>query len=230
MLLCISSFAVSHTEEVYLHTNSIHVPKGFDSNDNLEVILTGDLPDTCYRRPFGNVKLQNGKINIDVKATVVRDENVVCIKAVVPYLISVPLGQLPEGNYPIIVNEVGNSAKEAKIVVEKPHSLSIDNFTYANVTAINTTSEKDTVLLSGFHPSSCMKIDRVELIFNDTNDTVAVLPIIIQLEDKPICDRMVVPFDYEIKIPNLSQQNVLLHVRELHGNARNFLINNLSSQ
>ncbi len=208
--------------EVVVETKNLHVPKGFDSNDNVEIVATGTLPNTCYRRPFGEAKIVDNQISINIKATKVSEKNTACIMALVPYMVSVPLGQLSEGNYEIVANPGGINEKTNAIDIEKPHSASIDNFTYANVTQVKNIDGSGYLAIEGTHPSSCMEIDRIELIANKNNDTYAVLPIIKQIE--PICDTTMKPFVYNVRLPEPPKSDVLMHVRKLDGNALNYLV------
>lgn len=213
----------SKYEEVQVGVENVFVPKGFDSNDNVEIVVNGDLPNTCYLRPHGEVKVVNQRVIVEMKATKVTDRNVGCIEALVPYVVAVPLGALAEGVYDIVIN-VGSDVEQNRVIrVDRPNSSSINNFTYANVTEAHITNEKRTVQLSGVHPSSCMDIERVEIIVNETNDTFSVLPIIKQVE--PICDRMIKPFTYTLLLPEPQASYELVHVRKIDGTALNFIVN-----
>lgn len=220
-MIATTGFAVS-AEEVIISTNSVHVPQGFDANDHVEVILTGELPNTCYRRPYGDAKVQGDVIKIDIKATKITDPNVLCIQAIVPYMISVPVGSLAQGEYQIEVNPNTTDAKTGALRVETPSSESIDNFTYANVTSVTRLPNSNTLAIAGEHPSSCMSIESVEVIANSTRDTFSLLPIIKQTE--PLCDRSMKPFVQYVELPDLGHKEIVVHVRKLDGNALNFLI------
>lgn len=213
---------LAQTHEVTIETKDIHVPEGFDSNDNVEVIITGNLPNTCYRRPQAHTKLEEGRINIDVKAIKLEGPEVNCIMALVPYMISVPLGQLSEGNYAIMINPGSNGEKGTKIKVDRSNSNSIDDHTYANVTGVKRIANSNYIILTGYHPSSCMSIENVQVIGNEAGDTVSVLPIIRQTQ--PICDRQVVQFEQKVEIPQLAKKDVLIHVRKIDGTAANYLM------
>ena len=215
-----TSTTFARSEEVHIESESVHVPKGFDSNDNVEVVLTGVLPSTCYRRPFGEAKVLGNQVGIDIKATKLDDKESICIMALVPYMISVQLGQLREGSYQIAVNPGTAQEKDSTILVERPNSNSIDNFTYANVTSVKKIRGTNIITLEGVHPSSCMELERVDITAN--GDTFAILPIIKQV--KPICDTMIQPFSYNVELPANLQKDILVHVRKIDGNATNFLL------
>ncbi|HXW52719.1 MAG TPA: hypothetical protein VEL47_01310, partial [Myxococcota bacterium] len=193
---------------------------GFDANDDVEVIVTGDVPDSCHKRPMGQAKILDGKIVIDMTATKITGADVVCIKARIPYVVSVSLGQLGQGDYTVAINAGQKSEKTSMLFVDAAGSDSIDNFTYANVTNITKSSDNTKLFLEGAHPSSCMEIEEIQLIPNDTGDTIAVLPIVKQVTSS--CDRMTKPFKIEIIVPNPQKQGVIYHVRRIDGRAVNF--------
>jgi hypothetical protein len=223
-LLCLvltPLFCFSENEEVVINVDNIFIPKGFDSNDDSEITLTGYLPNTCYVRAKAKTDIVGEKIAIEVSATKVNDRN--CIMAVVPFILPVKLGVLKTGTHDISVNTFMNS----KITIAQPGSSKIDNFNYANITSVEKV-DSTSVLLTGFHPSSCMEFDKVIMEFNDKNDTLSVMPIIKQNPLHTICDRRAVPFSYVVEIPKVDQRaakdKVLVHVRKLDGNAVNILL------
>lgn len=217
----VTNMAYTDTLDVDIALEDVHVPLGFDSNDrNVEIVVTGIVPDTCYRRPQGIAKIEGNQISVDMKAVKVSGKDIMCIQAVVPYLVTVNLGQLQEGHYDIKVNKGKVSQKDSVLLVDKPGSQSIDNFTYANITAVDVLHGKKTLLLKGAHPSGCMNIDHIEVVPNLNGNTLAILPIVRQ--DQLICDRMMKPFTYEVPLPaTLNDQSVVFHVRKVAGNATN---------
>lgn len=219
--LTLSVYAYSQ-EQVSIGLNNVYVPKGFDANDSVEIVVVGELPNTCYLRPHGNAKIIGRDVIIEMEATKLSGPDVNCIMALVPYVVSVPLGQMNEGHYDIWVNAGTTSETSSSIFVERPNSNSINNFTYANVTNVQTSAGKDRITIEGIHPSSCMEISRVEIIPNEKLDTYSVLPIIKQTD--PICDQMIKPFNYTIDLPVTQNDGVLVHIRKIDGTALNYLV------
>lgn len=204
-------------ETVPIYPNQIHVPLGFDSNDQAEIIVHGLLPDTCHRRPSGKVEVRGNEIHVEMKADKVSGSQVYCIKAMVPYLVSVPLGKLPEGAYKIAVNTIEPTTY--KMVVDRPGSASIDNFTYANVTNVTKDEETGELIISGEHPSNCMELTKIEIIANETHDTFSVMPIVMKTGDD--CNLVMTPF--KVQVPFMAPAGgVVFHVRRLDGTAVNF--------
>ena len=216
-----NNITYANSLDVDIGLEDVHVPLGFDSNDReVEIVVTGVVPDTCHRRPQGIAKIEGKHISVDMKAAKITGQDVVCIQAIVPYLVTVPMGQLSEGHYDIKVNKGKESEKDGVLFIDKPSSQSIDNFTYANVTSAEAEHGKGTLLLKGAHTSSCMNIDRIEVLRNLNGNTFAILPIVRQ--DLPVCDRTMKPFSYEVPIPtSVQHQPVVFHIRKIAGNALN---------
>lgn len=224
LFLCIASASIARSQEdVSISLEHVFVPKGFDSNDiKVEIIVIGELPNTCFIHPRGDVKVVNNQITIEMKATKLSGEDMSCIMAAVPYLVPVSLGQLSEGRYNIEVNAGAASETHNSLTVERPHSGSVNNFTYAKVTKITETNDDRKIIIEGFHPSSCMEISRVDVITNERNDTYSVLPILKQVED--ICDRRLKPFVKEVTLPAITNPKKLAHIRTIDGTALNYLL------
>lgn len=221
--LAMSSLASAEQEDVAIGLSNVFVPKGFDSNDNVEIVVAGELPNTCYLRPRGDVKVSDGHVYVEMRATKITDPNTLCITAIVPYMVTIPLASLGEGAYDILVNSGLASELSTSIQIDQANSSSINNFTYANVTNVDYKVDNHEVTISGVHPSSCMEIDRVEIIVNQTNDTFSVLPILKQTLE--ICDRMIKPFSYTVALPKPQKNQELVHIRKIDGTALNYLVN-----
>lgn len=217
--LLISFSGFSEYVETTVSVNNVFVPKGFDSNDDAEVVLKGYFPSTCYLRAKAQAHVTSQGISVDVKAKKLTDRN--CIMVEVPFTLPVKLGNLSSGVHNITVNDHISSS----ITVEKAGTSKIDNYNYANVASVE--KENGQILLKGYHPSSCMVFDQVIIQTNDSNDTVSVMPIIKQQENKPICDRRAIPFSYALDLPHnsLNIKDILVHVRTIDGNALNVVFN-----
>ncbi len=216
-----NNVATAIHQEVDIDFEDVHVPLGFDSNDKtVEILISGVVPDTCHLRPRGIAKVDGRQITIAMKATKIVDSDTMCIQAMVPYLVTVSLGQLPEGYYSIKVNRSEGLIEETQLFVDKPGTRSIDNFTYANVTNAKVNYEKGILELKGAHPSGCMRINRIEVVPNINGNTFSVLPILQQ--EKSICSQVMVPFTAEVKLPVIFETGTtVFHIRKIAGTALN---------
>jgi hypothetical protein len=227
ILSCSAAFiamaSTSFANLVSIDARSVHVPLGFDGNDRSEIAVLVELPSSCHLRPYGEVKVADNEILIDMKAhKVTPSRGINCIQAIIPTLVSVPVGVLSQGQYQVTVNPERQADKKAPLIVSQAGSESIDDHPYANITNVKKSEDGLSVILEGYHPSSCMEIARVELVPNAQGDTIAVLPIVNQTE--PVCDTMIKPFTYTLENIKKPHQDLVLHIRKLDGNAVNFKI------
>ncbi len=208
--------------EVSIEPAAVHVPSGFDSNDkNVQILVTGFVRDSCIQGARGDVKVDNNKISIIMKATNTMNDDTACTQVLVPYLAPIELGPLPEGIYDIIVNERSSSEIRSVLVVDKPSAPSTDNFIYANVQSVEKDPEESMLILKGAHPSSCMNLERIELVANENGNTFSILPIV--KREAQFCSLAINPFEYKIPVPSASDdETIVFHIRTIAGKALNF--------
>ena len=203
---------------------SVFSPKGFDSNDDTEVIVAGYLPNLCYKSPKAEYEVDGNKINITIKARKNSNNNLMCPEAIVPFVESIHVGVMDKGHYEITVN--GNSIyeKKSEIYVAEATSDAIDEDIYANVEYVEKQLGSRTVQLKGYNPSDCFVLDEINVVDNDKN-VYSVLPKMKQVSD--FCPMKMVPFTIEMEVPSkLKAEEVLLHVRVMDGKSVNSVFNN----
>lgn len=200
--------------------DEIYSPKGFDSNDDVEVIVSGWLPNLCYKVPQAKYEVKGNVIDIKIQARKYMDEFNSCAEMVVPFLKSVRVGLLNKGLYEVKVNGKISSS----MFVNQASSDAIDDVVYANVEYVQKMEGKRQVVLKGYNPSDCFVQDRVEFIDNGKN-VYSVLPVMEQVSDH--CPMKMVPFEWEVEVPSkLKEDRVLLHVRAMDGKSVNSLFPN----
>ena len=201
----------------------VYSPKGFDTNDNTQVVVSGYLPSLCYKAQTSEVKVIGKTIAVTVKALV--DERVeFCLQMIVPFLETVNVGVLDKGTYNVVVNGGSEFESLSNIKVDESSSSAVDNYVYANLDYVEKVEGSRRVILKGYNPSDCFQFDRVEFISN-SKDTYSVLPIMKQV--RPDCPMKMVPMTIEAEVPKtLSSDLVLLHVRIMDGKSINSLFEN----
>lgn len=227
VLLPTISLAAPITYETNVPVDHVYIPSGFDSNDNAEAVVTGFLPNLCYKAPKSSVVIKNGKISVSVKAikNIAGGRMNYCASVIVPYSESINIGVLDKGKYKVSVNESSSWELFGNINVAEASSNSIDDEVYANVsevTRLDKASRK--VVLKGSNPSDCFELKEISIINNGT-DTYSILPKMKQVKD--FCIKKMIPFTYEIEVPQkLDADKVLLHVRVMDGRSINTFFNN----
>lgn len=209
-------------KEVNLDVEHVFVPKGFDSNDNSEIIVAGWYPNPCYEWSRAIIQKQPMGVQIRLKAWVKQGMDTVCIDMAVPYMESIKLGPLQEGQSQLLLMaQKPEDNIKTKIDIAKAGSSSIDDHLYGQVKQVR--AEDGALILEIEHPSDCITLDRIESISNGKN-VCSILPIMKKVKDT--CPRRPQIYDYRFEIPQgcLEAEKVLFHVRSLEGKAFNFLL------
>jgi len=224
--ILLSSYAALATPiESDVPVDNLFVPNGFDSNDNSEVIISGYLPNLCYKSPSTKMAIKGNEVKISVKALYSAPANFMCGEMIVPFIQKVSLGLLEKGLYKITVNQNGPGATQEKLKVSESSSDAMDDHLYASVDYVEKMGMgARTVTLKGYNPSDCLELEKIEYIHNG-KDTYSILPIMRKIRD--FCPMKNVPFAYEFEVPTeLKANKVLLHVRSMDGRSVNTIFPN----
>lgn len=221
LVLLLSAPAMSHHQkQVWLAevpADGVFIPKGYDSNDDIELIVDGYLPNLCYKNPQAFVEVDKNIINVSVKALSSDNGMVACAEMVVPFIHSFSVGVLDRGLYEVHLN----GKKSGELFVEESSSSAMDDLIYANVESIERVPGENRVIIHGHHPSFCLEFNHFE-VFDNNKDVYSVLPVMKQVSE--FCPLKLVPFSLELEVPDsLDQKRVLLHVRGMNGKSVNSL-------
>jgi hypothetical protein len=214
-------------EVVEAPVDHVFVPHGFDSNDHVEVVVTGKFPNPCYVRNKYEVKVKGDLINIDVNSLSMDDPAYTkCEPLKIPFTEVINVGSLQGGDYKIIVNEGGKFEKKETILIGAASSQSIDENIYAKVDYVETGftggASGDAILIAQ-SPSPCLVLDRVDYLTNN-KDTLSVLPIMKRVSST--CPEKTERIEIPVKFsPSTFKSNqILLFVRTIEGRSVNSLI------
>lgn len=205
----------------------LFVPAGFDNNDNVELVVTGRFPSTCYSRNKVEVKVHNDLIDVKVTSFTRRDSRVNCLAMTVPFTEVVTVGNLQAGTYRVAVNSQTRAGLRDRLTVSESRSNSMDDFIYASVDYIElgfTGGQTGSAWLRAQLPSPCIAFDRVEYLSNG-KDVVSIMPIMKRLSD--FCPMKMVPYEIPITfdLERLSSKKVLLFSRSIDGKSVSTVVN-----
>jgi hypothetical protein len=201
----------------------VFVPAGFDSNDNVEVVVTGYLPDLCYKAPRAQAEIKGNRAQVSITALKIKDPSVFCVQLAVPFMEVATLGVMDPGKYSLDVNAGQPTSRQGRVLIGESSSPAMDDFVYANVTNIDRVAGTRKIVLKGTNPSDCYDLREIRFVSNDS-DTYSVLPILKQV--KADCRGPELPFVYEAEVPTeLKADELLLHVRVMNGKSVNMLFN-----
>lgn len=199
---------------------NVFAPSGFDNNDNAQVVIYGNLPNTCHKA--GPV---DHHIDHERKIIYVRNQSYFysgcwCAEVMTPFVHAIDLGPLKAGEYEVLAqNPDSTFTKMAKFPVAVTTSADPDEYLYAPVEQL--VIENGKITLSGTFKSSCMSLKEVKLNYRP-NRVIEVLPIAEMAEEG--CEKQSRPFKATVKIKESAAGRVLIHVRSLNGKALNQVV------
>lgn len=205
--------------EKMVPVDHVYIPSGFDSNDNVEVVVTGFLPNLCHKSPAAKVVMNGGKVDIKMTSLYYHASNPYCPEMVVPFTKTVSLGVMDKGLYDITVNGRSPWQLKENIKIAESTSNAVDEFNYAYVQYIDKEVGDNNVALKGYNPSDCFILDEITHVSNK-KDAYSVLPKMKQIRE--FCPMKMIPFSYDWEVPTeVPSQKVLIHVRTMDGNSVN---------
>ena len=203
----------------------IYIPMGFDSNDSVEVIVTGYFPNACYSRNDVKVKVSGEFVNIDITALAPppeRSNKLFCADIAIPFKEVISLGNLQGGEYKVRINNASPYRLEQTLQVAEARSNAVDDNIYAAIEWVEDKGNGN-FLLHGWKYSECFALDQVKVMSNGL-DTLSVLPVMKELGT--FCPMKGKPVAYPVKLnfSKLKMKRPLIHVRTMDGKSVNSII------
>ncbi|MAF76522.1 MAG: hypothetical protein CME63_03740 [Halobacteriovoraceae bacterium] len=202
--------------------SGVFSPRGYDTSDNSEVVISGYLPNSCHQNPNVKVEIDNKKIKLVMTSFFYGEGNPYCTEAIMPFVKTIPLGNLDKGDYEVVVNEGSPSETHGEFTVAAERDDRRRDQIFANVEYIEKAPDEGVIRLKGHNPSDCFVLDEVRVLNNGEN-TLTVFPLMKKVGD--LCTMKMTPFTYEIEIPDFdyTEQN-LIHVRSMYGDSVNTIL------
>ncbi len=225
-LLLFSKLA-SASQVVLSPLDHLYVPAGYDSNDAVEVVVTGAFPNPCYSRNQVEVRVKDALIDIRVTslapASGPKSASIVCPQMIVPFKEVVSIGNLQGGKYLVRVNAQGRNKLLDTLTVAEASSSAIDDHVYSAIEWVEQKGANQFVL-HGVRYSPCFELADIKAVSNG-KDTVSLLPIMRQVSD--FCPMKGMPVSYPVRLDfsSLKTRRPLLHVRTLDGKSVNSIVN-----
>jgi hypothetical protein len=225
LVFLLSSLSFAQPEIILAPVDHLYIPEGFDSNDSVEVIVTGTFSNACFSRNNVEVKVRDQLIDIRITAMapeVIMMAGRMCPQMIVPFKEVVSLGNLQGGDYKVVVNAGSSFTLKNTLKVAEASSNSVDDHIYAAVEWVERKSENE-FILHGWRYSNCIDLDKVKVVSNGL-DTLSVLPVMKQLSD--FCPMKMTPTAYPVKLDfsSIKMKRPLLHVRTMDGKSVNSIV------
>jgi hypothetical protein len=217
-LLSLNSWSMN---KVPLFSGKLYIPKGFDTNDLVEITVQGSLPNSCYRSPTYEISRVGSTFKIHLYAYYV-NETKACKHFSIPYQEVINLGILPIGTYPIELRGQ-ELMSQGKIKIEEAISELQDDFQYGNIMSIIEDEDSRIIELVGTNPTNCLFFKQMDQ--EAQKDVLVLRP---QFKAKGTCKNEPTNFNIKYKVPYLgnSSRGILLHVRVMGGRSLNYLFKN----
>lgn len=196
-----------------------YIPNGFDSNDQVQIVVEGTYRDTCSKPAGTRFTVNPAAKVINVSAFEYRYSGP-CLDVMVPHDEVINLGILQPGRYQVIQS---GSRSVASLNVNLAASSSPDDFLYAPISQayLKNANGRMALSVSGVFTNSCMKIQKI--VSSVYGNVVTVQPVALLLPTATHCVIGRFPFEETVFLKPVRSGRYLLHVRSLNGKS----INNL---
>lgn len=228
---------VTDTARVEIPVKALLTPAvGYEEKNNIEVVLYGQLPNSCYTVSENLVEKQISGNSIWVRQYAIRDFTGICadestlpehMKLPVPFTTEVSVGHLAAGPYRFNYNKLGEGTTSREMNVSKNVTPTGDTLPYAAVSATHSPDvvngkDRVKVKVSGVLNSSCTRLDsHVRVVKED--DVFVLLPTV-KVERGVLCMQMLIPFEKEVDLGTTQPGIHLIHTRSMNGKSVNKVI------
>jgi len=211
----------------------VFAPKGFDANDNAQLIIAGKFTGYCMKMGATHHQVNFDLNQITIENSVIVNGTCSDLDMFIPYSKTIDFGPLPAGNYSVYVrNDRGAFEKMADLpiseVITTSSTGSSDERLYAPVSEIqfngNNMDPNPELTLSGVFTNSCLELDMVQVSYRADN-VVVVLPLV--KVGKINCHAENKRFTKKVTLQGFPKMDALIHVRSMNGQSINKIITNL---
>ena len=223
--MLLSNVALATPQVILSPVDHLYIPEGFDSNDSVELVVSGTFPNTCYARNNVEINVVDDLINIRITALAPessKKDSRACAEMIVPFKEVVSVGNLQGGSYLVQVNKGSRYELSKSLKVLESPSSAIDDHVYAAIDWVEIKGDGE-YALHGWKYSNCFELDKVQVVSNKS-DTFSILPVMKQLTDFCPMKGMPVVFSVKLNFSDLKTKKPLLHVRTMDGKSVNTII------
>ncbi len=203
--------------------NKVFVPNGFDDNDNAQVVIHGEFPNTCYKTGPTEVTVNEEAKEIRITNKAYFYNGCWCMDVQVPWSQIINVGVLSVSKYKIFAEtKQGGFNLISNLDVNPATNPGPDDFPYApvseaSVSGANTPGSKK-LALKGIFNTTCMSFKEQPKVRVQPDNVIVVLPIV-EIGTQG-CQPARIPFEVEVDL-GTQKGETLLHIRSLNGNSIN---------
>jgi hypothetical protein len=240
-ILSVLSFAIfctasqaepERTRVTVLKPEVIYTPRGFDSNDNAQVVISGSFTGYCMKTRSIEKKIDLNNRRIYLTHSVTIADGCTDLAMYIPYSTAVDLGPLPAGQYEIgAQDENGSFIRMGALPIAKAAVLnthSTDERVYAPVTSVSfsmtPTMAEPVITLGGILTNSCLSPANLE-IRQTANNVIEILPTLAVARDN--CKAVAIRYQKSVTLKGFPASDTLIHIRAMNGQSINRVITRL---
>lgn len=220
-------------EEVFV------APVGYDSNDNIEIVIDGKLPSACYDLFQTKIIPKPEKNKFSIKQYIRQKHLTECETEhsdhqgqtfPVQFTTVVSLGELAAGEYRIDYKKASSSSQAVKTFqVSTATAEGIDDHLYAPVSSafipeLIYSTPNAQVILTGILGNSCMEMNPSDIQVERYGNIFVILPklkLSSQSETENDCVAMPRPLQQFVSLGEVEAGRYLIHVRSMTGRSVN---------
>lgn len=216
-------------EEILIPLERAYTPVGFDTNDNIQVTVSGHLPDTCHTvgKTVVEVVSTPAASKVVLHQTAYRyNGGLTCIRVPVPFAKTVDIGIVKTAaNYTITSSSGkldGNYLTIGNLEVKAATSPRQDEKLYAPIseTFITTDTGSNVLSMRGEFPLDTMRLKGAPTVEIYRKEKVIV--VIVETENTGV-KQATTRFAATADLGNSLQGDYLVHIRKMDGQAINFM-------
>lgn len=206
---------------------------GFEEKNDIQAVLYGVLPNSCYSLSEYRVETNLEKNEITIYQYANKVENGICaneatlpphMSMAIPFTKEVSFGRLAKGDYTFLYRKAAGDFGSRIISVASNVTPSPDTLPYAAVlntmvSSVQTASADVEATITGVLNSSCTELDDEVQILKE-GDVFVLLPTV-KLKPNVICSQVLTPFEKKVNLGKVKAGRYLLHTRSMNGQAVN---------
>lgn len=220
------AFADAQPEQINWPLKQAFIPIGFDNANNVQVVVAGVFPSTCYNVGPTTVNKPSETVSgdLEIQLTAYKSPGT-CLQVQNPFFKVVDVGLMPKGDFG--VRDVTSGVSLGSLpVAQAMVKAGPDDYPYAPVRDAIVGRNKDgstTLMLVGVYTDKCMKMRGTPMI-HYYSDVITVQPIIELDRSGGQCGPAKIPFQEFYNLKSGLPSAFLLHVRSMDGQAVNKIV------
>ena len=208
---------------VVVAPSKVFTPYGFDDNDNAQVVVYGNFPNTCYKVGPVETSINERTHEVSLRTYAYFYDGCWCLDVLVPYSQVVNLGVMDKGQYKILsLAKDGTTREMGGLPIAVAKTPAPDDYLYAPVREASLeklgSDGSKVLVMRGYYSNTCMAFQEAKIFYRAPN-TIEVLPILHM--NGQSCRDESRPFEIKVTLKPTQTGETLVHIRSLNGQSLN---------